>query len=85
MRTKSKSTISLTLNGFLGAILLISMPLALAPSYIMYIGELTQGYASKQDVWAFVMLLEIGLALLGYVLFSIGRETTTVTLPINEK
>ncbi len=76
MKLVVRSKTELSVVGYLGAFLLIVGPLAAAFSFIMFLNAPTRSYGSNPaQSWAIVTALASILPFVGYVMFSIGRET----------
>ncbi len=80
MKIKIKSSTQLTMVGWLGAVLLVASPTAAVFLYMSAVRNITS-YSTGQisgriDMSIFFALLTI----VGYMLFSMGRETISVAL-----
>lgn len=76
MKLVVRSKTELNQIGYLGAFLLIVGPLAAAFSFIMFLNAPTRSYGNNPaQAWAIVAALASILPFVGYVMFSIGRET----------
>ncbi len=81
MRLEVRSKTELNQTGWVGAALLILGPLAMAFSVIMLVNAPRYSVGSNPaQAWAVVCALASVLPFVGYVMFSIGKETTSVAV-----